>query len=298
MNIIGKRYWFFFLSGIVLLAGLISLAVFGLEPSIEFTSGSIMTVGFDQKITQDTLAKQLAALGYPDALIQTTGAGKFLVRLPELNAEAKDKLLTGLTANIGAPKVDEFDIISPLVAEETTRNATIAVAAAAVGILLYLTWAFRRMSHPIRFGTCAVIALLHDILLVVGLFSVFGKILGWEINLMFITGVLAILGYSVNNIVIIFDRIRENTLQGKGIDFEAIVNNSVVETLGRSLNTNLTTIFPIVAMLLIVGASIQNLLVVLLAGIIIGTYDSVCVAPALLVVWQKGEWGRFIGRKA
>jgi preprotein translocase subunit SecF len=124
---------------------------------------------------------------------------------------------------------------------------------------------------------------------VVGLFSVLGAVLGWQINLMFVTGILAILGYSVNNIVIIFDRIRENLLHGKETDFETVVNNGVVETLGRSLITNLTMLFPIVALLLIVGASIQNLLVVLLAGVIIGTYDSICVAPALLVVWHKRE---------
>ena len=126
-------------------------------------------------------------------------------------------------------------------------------------------------------------------MLVVGLFSVLGAVLGWQINLMFVTGILAILGYSVNNIVIIFDRIRENLLHGKETDFETVVNNGVVETLGRSLITNLTMLFPIVALLLIVGASIQNLLVVLLAGVIIGTYDSICVAPALLVVWHKRE---------
>lgn len=298
MNIIGKRFWVFLVSGILLLIGIISLAIFGLKPGIEFSSGSLLTVGFNQTVNQDELSKELANLGYADALIQTTGGGDFLIHLPELNSAAKDTLQTGLTIRFGKMTVGEFDSVSPLVAAETTRNASIAIAAAAIGILLYLTWAFRRMPNPAHYGTCAIIALLHDIVLVMGLFSVLGAILGWQINLMFVTGIMAILGYSVNNIVIIFDRIRENLLQGRSLDFEAVVNNSVVETLGRSMNTNLTTIFPIVALLLVVGASIQNLLVVLLAGVVIGTYDSVCVAPALLVVWKRGEWGRFIGRKA
>lgn len=296
MNIIGKRFLFFAISGILMLAGIVSLAVFGLKSGVEFKGGSLMTVGFEQNVTQDQLAGELSTLGYSDTLIQRTGAGDYLVRLPELNNEAKSTLQAGLVTSLGAMTVGGFDTVSPFVAAETTRNAGIAVAVAAVGILLYLSYAFRRMPSPFRYGTAAVVALFHDIVIVVGLFAILGKILNWEINLMFVTGVLAILGYSVNNTVIIFDRIRENLLQ-RGGNFETVVNNSVIETMGRSMNTNLTTIFPIVALLLIVGASIQNLLVVLLAGIVVGTYDSICVAPALLVVWQKGEWSRFIGRK-
>ncbi|MBI2848186.1 MAG: protein translocase subunit SecF [Chloroflexi bacterium] len=290
MNIIGKRYWFLLISGIIMLLGVISLAVFGLKSGVEFTSGSLMTVSFEQDIAQADLTNELTGLGYSNALVQTTGTGEFLIRLPELDAAARNKLESGLTGRFGTLTVGEFDTVSPLVAGETTRNAIIAISVAAVGILLYLSWAFRRMPHPIRFGTCAVIALVHDIVIVAGLFSILGRIFNWEINLMFVTGLLAILGYSVNNMVVIFDRIRENLLQGRGVDFETTVNNSVVETLGRSLNTNLTTIFPLIALLLIVGASIQNLLVVLLAGIIIGTYDSICVAPSILVGWQTGRW--------
>ena len=299
MNIIGKRYWFFLISGILLLAGIVSLALFGLEPSIEFSSGTIMTVGFEQTVPQADLKLEVANLGYTNAQIQTTGEGNFLVRLPDLNTAARDTLETGLTAKFGTMKVSDFESVSPLVAAETTRNATIATLAATIGILLYLTWAFRKMPNPFRWGMSAIVALLHDILLVVGLFSLLGHFLGWQIDLMFVTGVLAVLGFSDNNIVVIYDRVRENMLMGKGGgDFETVVNNSVNETMARSLNTNLAALFPIAALLLFVGASIQNLLVVLLVGIIVGTYDAVCVAPSLLVVWQKGEWGRFIGRKA
>ncbi len=297
MNIVGKRFVFFLISGILILISIVSLATFGLKTGVEFSQGTMMTVGFEQKVSQDALKQELTNLGYANALIQSTGEGNFLVRLPELSDTAQTELKAGLTARFGATKVGDFETVSPLVAKETTRNALIAIAVCSVGILLYLSWAFRKMPNPFHYGTCAVIALLHDVLVVIGIFSVFGAILGWEIDLMFVTGILAVLGFSDNNIVVIFDRIRENSLQGKGTDFEAVVNNSVVETMVRSLNTNLTAIFPLVALLLIVGASIQNLLVVLLAGIIIGTYDSVCIAPSLLVVWKKGEWGRFIGRR-
>jgi preprotein translocase subunit SecF len=167
-----------------------------------------------------------------------------------------------------------------------------------VGMLLYVTWAFRKMPRPFRWGTCFVIALFHDILVTVGLFSLLGHILGWEINLMFITGILAIVGVSLDNTIVVFDRMRENQKMGVSPDFEIVVNRSQIETLGRSLNTTITIIITCVALLLFVGGTIQNFVVVLLMGLIAGTFDSVFVAPGLLVVWDKHEWGRFIGRKA
>ncbi|MFH1031243.1 MAG: protein translocase subunit SecF [Chloroflexota bacterium] len=296
MDIIGKRFWFFLISGVIILIGIISLVIFGLKTGVEFSSGSVVTVNFEQEVNQRDLGQGLANLGYGGALIQRLGTGDFLIRLPELNSESKTKLEADLTTRFGALKVEGFDSVSPMIASETTRNTVIAVVVAALFILLYLAWAFRKMPNPFRFGTCAVIALAHDTLVVTGIFSICGAIFGWEINLMFVTGILAIIGYSVNNTVVVFDRIRENQLKSAAT-FDVVVNNSMIETLGRSLNTSLTTIFTVVALMLFVGASIQNFVIVLLIGIIAGTFDSVCVAPSLLVVWRKGEWGRFIGRK-
>lgn len=286
-DIIGKRFWFFLGSGIVIFIGIVSLATFGLRAGIELSSGSMMTVDFKQEVVQGELKQELTSLGYANAIIQHTGEGDFLLRLPELKGEARAELETGLAAKFGAFEVKEFAEVSPLVAAETMRNAVIAVAVAAIGILLYVAWAFRKMPDPFRYGICAIIALAHDVLVVVGIFSILGHILGWEINLMFITGILAVIGYSVNDTVIIFDRIRENLLKAKTSDFEVIVNNSLVETLGRSLNTSLTTLFTVLALLLFVGATIQNFAVVLLIGIIAGTYSSICIAAPLLVVWRR-----------
>ena len=179
-----------------------------------------------------------------------------------------------------------------MVAAETARIAAIAIGVAAVGILLYITWAFRRMPKPFRYGVCALIALGHDVLIALGIFSILSTTLGWEINLMFITGILAVVGYSVNNTVVVFDRIRENLNRGVSPNFDVVVNNSLVETLGRSLNTSLTTLFVVLALLLFVGASIQNFAVVLLIGIIAGTFSSICIAPNLLVTWEKRDWSK------
>ena len=150
------------------------------------------------------------------------------------------------------------------------------------------------MPKPLHYGTSAIVALVHDALVALGVFSVLGWLLDWEINLSFIIGILAVIGYSVNNTVVVFDRIRENLKLGVSPDFEAVVNNSLIETLGRSLNTSLTTLFVVVALLFFVGVSIQNFAIVLLIGVIVGTFSSICIAPTLLVIWEKGEWGRLV----
>lgn len=291
-DIVGKRLWFFLISGIVVLIGIISLGIFGLKPGIEFSSGSLITLSFERPVSHSELRQELTSLGYADAIVQVTQGGNFYVRTGSLSGEQKKNLEDGLTARFGELKEAEFRSVSPIVAGETAYNAGIAVAVAAVGILLYLAWAFRRMPKPFRYGTCAVIALLHDVVVVMGIFSILGALLSWEINLMFVTGVLAIIGYSVNNMVVIFDRIRENLHKGISPRFEAVVNDSVVETLSRSLNTTITTLITVIALFLFVGASIQNFVVVLLIGLVVGAYDSICVAPSLLVAWESRQWGR------
>ncbi len=293
-DIVGKRFSFFLISAILLLISFIALGTLGLKLGVEFTSGSMLTVDFEQTVTQDELNQELANLGYPNSIVQRTGAGDYLIRTKELTTEDKDKLEAGLSARFGKLTETQFDSVSPLIATETARNAAIAVLVASVGILLYLTWAFRRMPHPVRYGTCAVIALLHDAIIALGIFAILGAFLNWEVNLMFITGILTVIGYSVNNIVVIFDRIRENTQMGVSGDFAVVVNNSLVETLSRSLNTSFTTLITVLAIMFFVGATIQNFVVVLMIGIIVGTFDSICVAPMLLVVWDKKEWRRFI----
>ncbi|MBI2860277.1 MAG: protein translocase subunit SecF [Chloroflexi bacterium] len=293
-DIITKRFWFFLISVAVILIGIIALATFGLSAGIEFSSGSILSVNFEQPVDQGELRQAMADLGYVDVIIQGTGGGDFLIRTHELTDEAKDEIEAALGQRFGALSETQFSSVSPIVATETARNAGIAVIVAAGGILLYITWAFRRMPKPFHYGTCAIIALMHDALVALGIFAILGGIMGWQVNLMFITGILTVIGYSVNNTVVVFDRIRENLKMGISADFEVVVNNSLVETLGRSLNTSTTTLIVVLALLLFVGASIQNFAVVLLVGIIAGTFSSLFIAPGLLVVWDKGEWGRFL----
>jgi len=294
LNITGKRSLFLIISEIIILIGIIALVVFGLQPGIEFSSGSMLTIGFEQEVAQSELKEELVNLGYDNVIIQRTGAGDFFIRTQELTAPERLALEEDLGARFGSLTEREFNSVSSMVAAETVHNAIIAVGVAAVGILLYITWAFRRMPKPFHYGVCAIIALVHDVVLVTGIFAILGAIMGWEINLMFITGVLAVIGYSINNTVVVFDRIRENLRRGVSPDFEMVVNNSLVDTLSRSLNTSLTTLLVVLALLLFVGASIQNFALVMLIGIIVGTYSSLFVAPTLLIVWERGEWGKLI----
>jgi len=286
-DIVGKRKVFFIISGVVILVGVVFLALFGLQLGIEFGSGSMMRLSFEQEVEQAELKEHLASLGYGDAIIQQTVGGDYYIRTASLGKEQKAALQSDLENRFGSLGESEFYSVSPMVAVETTRNAGIAVAVAALGILLYVTWAFHRMPNPFRYGTCALIALGHDVLVVLGTFSILGSIFGWEINLMFITGILAVIGYSVNNTVVIFDRIRENLVRRVSSSFKVVANNSLVETLSRSLNTSLTTLVVVLALFLFVGASIQNFAVVLIIGIIAGTYSSICIAPQILVAWEK-----------
>jgi preprotein translocase subunit SecF len=304
-DIVSKRWWMFIISGILLAVSIVSLVTpFGrLKLATEFSAGSRLRITFTNATTQNELKQELTILGYPAATIQTeittTGVqGDFIIRTNVLTDEQKNTLITGLQNKFGGLTLNEFSNVSAEVATQTLRTVVIAVVVAAVFMLLYIVWAFRKMPHPFRYGTTAIIALLHDVLIAVGIFSIFGGIFKWQVDLMFVTGVLTVLGFSINNTIIIFDRIRENTLAGVSSKYEVLVNDSLLETLGRTINTSLTVLFAVIALMLFVGASIQNFAVVLLVGIVAGMFDSICVAPLLLVVWEKKEWGKFIGRKA
>ena len=274
-----------------MVACVIFLAVFGLKAGVEFSSGSVLTVGFNEKLDKQEIEDELTDLGYTNVIIQTVGENDFLIRLPRLTSTEKNELTDSLNQTFGSINIREFDDVDEMVASETTRTAAIAVAVAAVGILLYIAWAFRKMPHPFHYGICAIIALVHDTVVALGVFAVLGGLFGWEIDLKFVIGILAVIGYSVNNTVVVFDRIRENLLTDSRSPFTTVVNNSLIETLTRSLNTSLTTLFVVLALMFFVGTVIQNFTVILLVGIIAGTYSSLFIAPSLLVSWRGNRQG-------
>jgi preprotein translocase subunit SecF len=307
-DFVGKRRIFFLISFLVILPGVISLILpGGLRPGIDFSSGSIMTVRFEQYVDQGELRQMYANLGHPEAIVQRTGdeaAGStFLIRTFTLQGEERDAAGTvvrpserqlvedALRERFGNLEVLAFDSVSPIIAQEIVQNAVVAVAAASIGILLYIWYAFRRVKHSFRWGTAAVVALVHDALIVIGAFSILGRIFHIEVDAMFITAVLTVIGYSVHNTIVVFDRVRENYARRQGEVFESVVNHSLMQTLARSLNTSLTVLLVLVALYLFGGVTTQSFILAMIIGIIAGTYSSLFIAAQYLVAWENGDFG-------
>jgi preprotein translocase subunit SecF len=220
------------------------------------------------------------------------------MRLRELSPDQKVTLEAQLAQRLGPLVVLDFASVSAIVSKEIGRDAGFAIAAAAVGILLYVAWAFRRLSKPWRYGVSAIFALVHDVLVVLGLFSLLGRVFGVQVDATFIAAILAVVGYSVNNTVVVYDRIRENTVRGISRDYVQVVNQSLVESLVRSLNTSLTTLFVVLALFLFGGETIRYFTLVFIIGITAGTYSSLFVSSQILVVWESRRWGRIWTRTA
>jgi preprotein translocase subunit SecF len=288
MNIVGKRNLFFIISAIIIIPGVFSLIVFGFRLGVDFQSGTSMTMKFGKDITQEQLRQGLSQLDYSEAVIQRTGQGDYVIRVKEIAADERTQLKNNLEKQLSTTiAIRDSFTVSPIIAAETGTNAAMAIIIAAVFMLVYIVWAFRKMPKPLRWGTCAIVALIHDVLVVMGIFSILGWVAGVQIDSLFITAMLTVVGYSINNTVVVYDRIRENVRKGISRDFEATVNCSILETMTRCLNTSLTTIFAILAIFLFGGATIHYFITALLLGVVIGAYDSICISGSLLVVWER-----------
>jgi preprotein translocase subunit SecF len=297
MNIINKRLWYFLVIGIIAIVFIIALATQGLNRGVDFQAGTQLTIKFDQTVTKAQLVTAMDELNYKNAAISLSSAGHYYVQMQQLSQSDTDKLKADLITKLGNLQMN-YESVPQNIASESLRNAIIAVLVAVVAMLIYIAFAFRKMPSPFRYGTCAVIGLAFDILVTLGIYSIMGAIMGWAIDLMFVAGILAVLGYSINNTIIVFDRIRENTHRGVSTDIEVVANASVVETLGRSFNSSLTVLFTLFVLLLFVGSSIQNFVVVLIIGTVSGALTSTFLSPELLVAWQKKSWGSFSGKSA
>lgn len=297
MDFVGKRFWFFIISLLVITPGIIFLILApGLNPGIDFTGGSSMTLRFsnESNINQEQVRDQLFALSYEEATVQNLGENSFFVRTRELDEIAKDALVTNITSSLdeGAENVLQgFDLVSPIVAQETVMNAFWAIIAAAIGIFIYIWWAFRNVPSPLRYGLAAIVALIHDTIIVIGIFAILGELMNMEVNTMFLIALLTVIGYSVNDTIVVFDKIRENVLIHSNRAFPEIVNLSISETISRSLNTSFTLLITLVALILFGGATIREFLLVLLIGVAAGTYSSVAIASQVLVSWDQKSIG-------
>lgn len=292
MNIINKKYLYFAISLIIIIPGIISLILFGLNLSIDFTGGSRLTLSFPSKASGNVVKEirdSLAAQKIKIATIETSENLVF-IRTQPIDQNQNSKFIISLHKKFKDFKETEFETVGPIIGKETTVNAVKAVILASILIVLYITWSFRKVPKPassFRFGICAIAALVHDILVVVGIFSILGHFFNVEVDSLFVTALLTVIGFSVHDTIVVFDRIRENLGRLGSVSFSEVVNESILQTLGRSLNTSLTVILVLIALLLFGGESIRWFVVALLVGIISGTYSSIFNAAPLLVVWHE-----------
>jgi preprotein translocase subunit SecF len=297
IDIVKRRYVYFAISLVIILPGIVALILWGLPLAIDFTGGSFLEVQFAQTApSSEAVSALYSDLGFGDARVQTSSDNVLVVRSKFLDNEARDQILGGLRDEFGEITVLRFDSVGPTVGKEVATRASGAVALAALGIMLYITYAFRGVSHAIRYGVSAIIAMLHDVALVIGMAAIFGKFLGWEVDSLFLTALLTVIGFSVHDSIVVFDRIRENSSKYRRMPYETLVNQSIVQTLARSINTQLTVMLTLLALSIFGGETIRHFVITLLIGVFSGTYSSIFNAAPILVVWENKEWRTWFRR--
>jgi preprotein translocase subunit SecF len=277
-------------SGILLLLGIISIAVYGLRLGIDFKGGTVTELAFEKPYDMVVVREVLTSENIGTFQLQTTDNNGLIIKTEVIEKEVHDKLTADLKNKVGNFTEKRFESVGPVIGKELKENAILQLVLVSLGIVLYIGYAFRRVQRPItawRFGVAAIIALIHDLFIVLGVFSVLGHFYNVEIDSLFVTALLTVLGFSVHDTIVVFDRIRENLKIYAGQSIEFVVNTSITQTLVRSLNTSLTVLFVLLALLLFGGETIRYFVLALFIGIIAGTYSSIFVASPILVIWQK-----------
>jgi preprotein translocase subunit SecF len=308
MNLIKYRYLYFGISLLVIIPGVIALIIWGMPLGIDFTGGSLLEVKFasghppaiaDVASLYNEMSSSQTNIS--DPLVQPVGTDSLSIRSKEINDTLKGEIVTALKDRFGGGQdvtIMNFTQVSAVIGKEVAIRAAGAVALASLAILVYITIAFRKVPNSFRYGTAAIIATIHDILVTIGAEAILGHFLGWQADSLFLTALLTIIGFSVHDDIVVFDRIRENSNLYRRIDFTTVVNHSIVQTLDRSINTQLTVMFTLMALALFGGTSIRHFVVILLIGVFSGTYSSIFNASPVLVVWENKEWRNWFRRKS
>ena len=297
-RLVQKRRSYYLFSGVLIVLGLVAMAIsmgrFGtpLKLSIDYTGGTLWEMRFEQETSADQVRQILVDSGYGSTTAQRIGEGSILVRTTDLDVENKIALTTQIESEIGPFVERRFETVGPIIGQEVTRASGVAVAAASVAILGFIWLVFRSIPNSFRYGVGAIVAMVHDVLITSGAFALLGLLFGWEASALFLTAILTVIGYSVNDTIVVFDRIRENLPKRRSENYETIANRSLLETLNRSLATSLSTLFVVGAILWFGGATTQQFIAVMLVGIISGTYSSIFTAVPFVVSWQQGDFQR------
>ncbi len=295
MNIIKYRNLFFVFSLLVIVPGIVAFFAWNLKLGIDFTGGTLWEINFTgDKITAPVSPQEIAgsitADGGEVSQANSTGSTSVLLRLKVTDDTKIKEIKTKLSETYGTTEDVRLETVGPTISRELTQKAFLAVGISILAILTFITWSFRKIPKPassLAFGICTVISLVHDVIVVVGVFAILGHFINTEVDSLFITAILTVIGFSVHDTIVVFDRIRENLIKHSGYSFEEVVNHSLLQTMGRSLNTSLTAVFVLIALLLFGGDSIKTFVLALLVGIISGTYSSIFNAAPLLVVWSQ-----------
>jgi preprotein translocase subunit SecF len=268
--------------------------------SIDFTGGSLLEVKFEEGKTLQSsdLIPLYEEAGISDAQVQTTESGTLNIRSSFLTNETRDFILNEMKAQSGGEvTVIRFDSVGPSIGSQVTSRAALAVGVAALGVVLFITYVFRNVPNAFRYGVCAIIAMAHDVAIVFSVAGIGSLLFDWQIDALFLTALLTVIGFSVQDKVVVFDRIRENTQILRRLDYEKLVNHSIVQTLQRSINTQLMTVeFLLLSLALFGGVTLQEFAVILLVGLFSGTYSSIFIAAPILVLWEKREWQTWFKR--
>jgi preprotein translocase subunit SecF len=290
MNLLKYYKYLFAISGIILIFGIASLAIYGLRLGIDFKGGTISELQFKQSYDVAKVRDGLREAGISQFQLQTSDNNTIILKTEALDNDKRVSVYDKIKAQAGDFTELRLDTIGPVVGQQLRQSALIQLALVSFGIIVYIAYAFRGVTRPItswQFGIAAIIALLHDLFVVLGIFSILGHYKGVEVDSLFVTAMLTVLGFSVHDTIVVFDRIRENLRLYSGQSMDFIVNHSISQTLVRSLNTSLSVLFVLFAMLLFGGDTIRNFVLALFIGIIAGTYSSIFVASPILAIWQQ-----------
>ena len=298
INIVAKRMWFLSASTIILIVGILSLLFPPhLNLGIDFLSGTGVTVKFENDINSSQIENQFNKIGLDSPSIQSMGDKTFFIRtekLSDFDVENNDSTVSRSDLEKSIEEIDsdaeiiEIESVGTKVAEGTVRNSIVAVSVASFFVMLYVLYAFRRLEKSYRFAFSAVLTLVHDVVLVTGIYALLGHIFGLQVNSVFIVALLTVIGYSVNDTIVIFDRIRENQIKFPENKYSSNINISINESIIRSLGTSITTLLVLFSMLILGGSTLREFIVVLILGVIVGTYSSIFIASQFLIIWEEG----------
>ena len=299
-NILGKRYLFFGISLLLILPGFLIAIFSGVNLSVDFTGGTLVEIQFQSGTVPplEDIVNTYNQFNISDVQVQSTGDNTIIARSSFLEDSTRSEILSAIEQKSGEQvTIVRIDSVGATIGQEVTLRAALAIAVAAILVVIYITFAFRGMPNAFRNGVCAIIAELHDVLIIFSLVMIGGLLWGWQIDALFLTALLTVIGFSVQDTIVVFDRIRENTSIYRRLPFETLVNHSIIQTLQRSINTQLMTVeFMLLALVLFGGLTLRQFAVILLVGLFSGTYSSIFVAAPVLVVWENREWQNWFGR--